>query len=116
MSNSISISLNEWGNSVKPLHCNGNSGFRKLPAIVCKDGFKLSVQASAGHYCYPQKLCVDFGMYSDFEVMFLSNLNEVDIKLLQSHDYSYPQYQDIYEFVPRSLVEVIVNNHGGIQA
>jgi len=113
MSNSISISLNEWGNSVKPLHCNGNSGFRKLPAIVCKDGFKLSVQASAGHYCYPQKLC-RFELYSDFEVMFLSNLNEVDIKLLQSHDYS--DNWDIYEFVLRSLVEEIIKNHGGIQA
>jgi hypothetical protein len=108
------ISLNEWGNSVKPLHCNGFSGFRKLPAIVCKDGFKLSVQASAGHYCYPQKLCVDFGMYSDLEVMFLSALNEVDIKLLQSHNYS--DNWDIYEFVPKSLVEVVINNHGGIQA
>jgi len=111
MSNSISISLNEWGNSVKPLHCNGNSGFRKLPAIVCKDGFKLSVQASAGHYCYPQKLC-SFERYSEFEVMFLSDLNEVDIKLL--HDYS--ENWGIYEFVPRSLVEEIIKNHGGIQA
>jgi len=107
------ISLNEWGNSVKPLNCNGNSGFRKLPSIVCKDGFKLSVQASAGHYCYPQKLC-SFELYSEFEVMFLSDLNEVDIKLLQSHDYD--DKRDIYEFVPRSLVEAVINNHGGIQA
>lgn len=110
---SNSISLNEWGNSVKPLHCNGNSGFRKLPAIVCNDGFKFSLQASAGHYCFPQKLC-SFNLYSEFEVMFLSELSNSDIELLQSHDYS--KDSDIYEFVPRSLVESVINNHGGIQA
>jgi hypothetical protein len=110
---SNSISLNEWGNSVKPLHSNGNSGFRKLPAIVCKDGFKLSVQASAGHYCYPQKLC-SFELYSEFEIMFLSELSDSDANLLYSHDYS--KDSDIYEFVPRSLVLEIINNHGGIQA
>lgn len=111
---SNSIKLNEWGNSVKPRHCNGNTGFRALPAIVCKDGFKLSVQASSGHYCYPQKLCLDFSQYSEFEVMFLSDLSNSDANILYSHDYG--DNQDIYEFVPRDLVESIIESHGGIQA
>jgi hypothetical protein len=37
------------------------------PAIICKDGFVISVQASAsGHYCSPKN---DTGPYSTVEVL-----------------------------------------------
>lgn len=87
------VSLNERGNSIKPLHCNGNSGVRKLPPIVGQEGFSFSRQASAGHYCYPQKLC-SFELYSEFEIMCLSDLSDSDF---------IGDNQDIYVFVPRSL-------------
>ncbi len=108
-----SLSLNAWGNSVKPLSVSGC--FRELPDLICKDGFGMSLQASSGHYCYPQKLCVNFAAYEEFEVKFLSLLNLKDIELLQSADfYQVDDPEAIYEFVPREVIESIIASHGGI--
>jgi hypothetical protein len=109
----MSLSLNAWGNSVKPLSVSGC--FRELPDLICKDGFGMSLQASSGHYCYPQKLCVNFADYEEFEVKFLGRLNPQDCEFLESAGfYQMDDPEAIYEFVHRQIVEALIASHGGI--
>ena len=71
--------------------------------IVCKDGFTVSVQASAFHYCWPrrtQKYHQAFELYCD-----ISN----DKDLLES-------YYDgaVCSFVPTVIVEKLILRHGSV--
>jgi hypothetical protein len=50
-------------------HATLRSYDRVLPAMRCKSGFTLSIQASTAHYCTPRN---NEGPYSHVEVMFLT--------------------------------------------
>ena len=49
-------------------------GFRRLP-LCCKDGFFISIQASAGHYCTPRRTYD--GPYSQIEAGYPSWVEEL---------------------------------------
>lgn len=71
--------------------------------IVCKDGFSVSVQASAFHYCHPrrtQKYHQAFELYCDIS-------NDKDLLEL---------YYDgaICAYVPTVVVEKLILRHGSI--
>lgn len=85
--------------------------FRKnAPAIVCKDGLRLSVQVSSGHYCTPRVNDADY--YSHVEVGYPS---EVIPELLPyAEDKDYP-CATVYPQVPVGLVDDIIAKHGGIR-
>lgn len=77
--------------------------------LVCKDGFKMSVQASNIHYCSPR---IDNAKYyTTFEIAFPTT---IDGELLPyAKDIMYPM-KTVYCYVPVELVEKIINKHGGI--
>jgi hypothetical protein len=78
-----------------------------LPTLVCRDGFKMSVQASQYHYCKPQ---TDEGPWTHVEVGFPSWIEP----LLWPYAESPGKWTDsVYPGVPVELVAAVVELHGG---
>jgi hypothetical protein len=84
------------------------------PATSCKNGVRLSVQASRYHYCSPRE---DGGPYSSVEVGFIA---------LDSKPYPAPEswlpyadnsgkgtLSDVFGYVPVELVEEFIAQNGG---
>lgn len=82
-----------------------NGKKENYPAIVCKDGLILSVQASRSHFCFPKR---DFGPYTHVEVGYPSR--RVDELIPWAED---PNNSGIYLKVPTRVVEQIIEDHGG---
>jgi hypothetical protein len=85
------------------------------PAVVCKDGATLSVQASGSHYCTPRDMV---GPYTTVEVGFPEGLTpaELDQLLFEYADYNGEGNRpDVYAYVPVELVEAIIDAHGGLK-
>ncbi len=79
------------------------------PKLFCKDGFSVSVQASSFHYCCPR---VDGAeRYEAVELGFPSD--EDPIIMDYAEDYSDPT-GTVYGFVPVSVVNELIEKHGGI--
>ena len=90
---------------------NGEYQHRALaPQIECKDGFRMSVQASDGHYCKPRENDCDF--YSSVEVGFPSALE--DLLMPFAEDPSNPT-ETVYGWVPEQIVNAVIEKHGGIK-
>jgi hypothetical protein len=77
-------------------------------AILCKDGFKFSVQASSFHYCSPRN---NIGPYSHVEVGYPSQTPIPEI-MEYAEDASKPT-QTVYGYVPVELVQKLIDAHGG---
>jgi len=75
------------------------------PTLVCKDGFRMSVQAGARHFSTPQ---VDNASY--YTHVELSCLSEECLALAFYGDLD----GDIFEDVPVQVVEAILKSHGGL--
>ena len=77
--------------------------------LDCSDGFHMSVQASKGHYCAPRE--DNAWPYFAFEVGFPS---AVEPTLGAGEDEIKPN-ETIYGWVPATVIEEIVNRHGGVK-
>jgi hypothetical protein len=78
------------------------------PHVVCKDGFKMSVQAGQSLYSEPRDV-VD--SYEEVEVGFPST----EESLLTS----YAEDEEnlcgtVYGYVPCSIIDAVIEKHGGI--
>ena len=80
--------------------------------VTCRDGYRVSVQASRGHYCEPR--------YSDEPLAY----QEVELgypsapdPLLEgwAEDESRPT-ETVYPYVPVHLVRELLANHGGVES
>jgi len=78
------------------------------PAIVCKDGLTLSIQASFMHYCTPRD---DYGPYSAVEVGFPSR--KVEALMPYANDPGQPT-KTVYGNVPVAVIEKVIDEAGGI--
>ena len=79
-----------------------------FPGIVCKDGFKMCVQASAHHYCCPKTL--DFfklALYSEVEVECTNSPEELLLP------YEVGEGSNVFGYVPLEVVREIIRKHGG---
>ena len=76
---------------------------RCASSIVCNDGFRMSVQASEFHYCTPRE---NFGPWTHFEIGYPSH-NEPSLE-------EYSDGDDIYGWVPRKVIDQIIENHDGV--
>jgi len=76
------------------------------PKTKCADGFEMSVQASALHYCEPHN---DKGPYTHFELGCLSAFEP----LLADYYGDEDDPKSVLGFVPFSVVEAVINKHGG---
>ena len=78
------------------------------PHVICKDGFKMSVQAGQSLYSTPKDIADD---YEDAEVGFPSE----EESLLTS----YAENEDnlcgtVYGYVPCTIIDEVIEKHGGI--
>ena len=101
----MSFDLNEWfkNNPVKPMRFVRES-------IVCKDGFRMSVQASEYHYCNPRESGEPY--YYEVEIGFPS---EEEPSILVYAENPEEPTDTVYGYVPTELVEHIVMKHGGLK-
>ena len=83
------------------------------PIVVCNDGFRLSIQASKYHLCTPLK-----NNRTDYTTFELSMLSEEIPELEEFKIYDNGPLNrfdtQTYGFVPREIVEEILEEHGGI--
>lgn len=83
-----------------------------LRAVQCKDGFKVSIQASATHYCSPRDN-VPFSRYTAYELGYPSSADDLIAEYAETPD---RPTESVYAWVPRSVVEQLIEKHGGIKA
>jgi len=70
--------------------------------IFCTDGFRMSVQASAGHHCKPR--INDAPEYTHWEVLTFRGE-----ELLEPYDDGYVSWN-----VPTDVVNQVIVKHGGV--
>lgn len=79
------------------------------PQLVCKDGFKISVQASEGHYCSPR---VDGDVkYNKVELGFPNMEDELIAEYAEDPE---NLTETVYGWVPVEIVNKLIEKHGGI--
>jgi len=84
--------------------------------VLCKDGFKMSVQASVNHYCEPRADGYDT-IYSQVEVGFPSErepLLDKYVEDLRLKDEEINYTDSVYPYVPAEIIATIIAKHGGI--
>ena len=80
-------------------------------AIVCADGFAMSVQASASTYCRPRVNSAD--RYQEVEVGFPSEKEDLQLPYIDAFNEDDPR-ECVYAYVPAEIVTAICAKHGGI--
>lgn len=77
--------------------------------VVCADGFEMSVQASANHYCHPREDWLY--AYQSFEVGFPS---APDSRLTPYAEDPESLTDTVYGRVPVQTIVDVINAHGGL--
>lgn len=83
--------------------------------VICADGFRVSIQASGMAYCRPRATYPDVAAYSAFEVGFPS-MPEEALRDYSVHGKDADLSNCVFAYVPREVVERMVERHGGIVA
>lgn len=77
--------------------------------VICASGLKMSVQASAYHYCTPRE---SEGPWSCVEVGFPSERIEALMPWMEDWGDTDPT-QTVYGYVPIDVVAQVIADHGG---
>lgn len=103
------MTIRDW--LKKPVRTHTYGIQENRPRLYCNDGYSISVQASAFHYCKPK---LD-GMqdYESVELGFPSTEDEL-INEYAEDDSDYTK--TVYGYVPIEIIEELINKHGGIKA
>jgi len=80
------------------------------PHITCKDGFKMSVQASETHYCEPRQSRLDY--YYSFEVGYPTE--DENLLFQYADDPENPHDSSVFGYVPAYILDEIIEKHGGV--
>ena len=83
-------------------------GRMKYKRVECKDGFSISVQASAGAYCEPRD---DIGPYHSVECGFPREYEELIIAYAEAR---HEPTKTVYGWVPVGVVTNVIAKHGGM--
>ena len=79
------------------------------PRLYCNDGYSISVQASAFHYCSPRLNGLQD--YKSVELGYPSAEDELINEYAEGMDYT----DTVYGYVPIEVVENLIEKHGGIK-
>ena len=88
----------------------------RLPHIICKDGFSMSVQVGYSLYSTPKKVAkrysaVEIGYPSEHEPL----IEEYAELIPFFHEDEEPDYtHTVYPYVPVAVVDKVLKKHGGI--
>ena len=78
------------------------------PHVICKDGFKMSVQVGQSLYSTPKDVVDN---YEEMEVGYPS---EEEYLLAKYAEDGENLCETVYSFVPVNLIDKIIEKHGGI--
>tara|TARA_R100000322_G_scaffold29681_1_gene19117 strand:+ start:246 stop:584 length:339 start_codon:yes stop_codon:yes gene_type:complete len=79
--------------------------------VVCADGFRVSIQASKGHYSWPRD---NVRAYKACELGYPSEPDDL-IKEYAEQRLGENNYVDcVYPFVPAKVIQALLEKHGGI--
>lgn len=78
------------------------------PAVVCKDGFTISIQASDSHYCTPRT-----STEKEYETVELGYPSEPD-DIITDYAEDDNLTKTVYGYVPVTVVDKLLEKHGGI--
>jgi len=78
------------------------------PHVICKDGFKMSVQAGQSLYSAPKDVADD---YEEAEVGFPSTEESLLTTYAEDND---NLCDTVYGYVPCSIIDQVIEKHGGI--
>jgi hypothetical protein len=81
------------------------------PVVKCADGYEVSIQASQGTYCTPRVNLPDCSGYDAFELGFPNTTDELIDKYAEDRD---KLLNTVYPYVPRLIIEALIEKHGGI--
>ena len=92
--------------------------FRIREHVVCKDGFKFSVQASKGHHCVPQEdntsyLGVEIGQVSEYESLLIP-FADAAVEVMHGRPEGSVGDITIYDYVPANVILEVIAKHGGM--
>ncbi|KFC86050.1 hypothetical protein [Hafnia alvei] len=103
--------MNDWLNEARAPRFEDRWYFNRR--VICADGYSVSIQASDSAYCQPRSDFKDIAMYHSFELGFPSEKDEIIMDWCE-------EVQDptgtVYAYVPRDVVEKLIEKHGGITA
>ena len=86
-------------------------GIRRIvrnPYLICKDGFRMSVQASETHYSSPKGFA---DKYSEVEIGYPSDMESLIMDYCEDDE---KPCNTVYGYVPVELVDRVIEKHGGI--
>lgn len=89
--------------------CGGMECAKPRPWVVCKDGYKISIQANTYAYCNPRENHADF--YSEVE---LGYPNREDDLINDYAENPNEPTSTVYGYVPVEIVDQLLEKHGGI--
>lgn len=80
------------------------------PAVVCKDKFMMSVQASSYTYCNPRE--DKAWPYKNVEIGFPNQKEELIMKYAEDPN---DPTETVYAHVPVEIVNKVIEKHGGLE-
>ena len=83
---------------------------KKYKALICEDGFSVSIQAGERSYCSPRN---NVGPYVAVELGFP---NEEDGLIIPWAEDAGDLTGTVYGYVPADIVLEMITNHGGIKS
>lgn len=87
-----------------------------FPVVLCANGVRLSVQASAWHRCTPQD---NTGPYTHVEIGFPDAVNTELLayrqRPLPEGDYNANDLGNVYDNVPLDVLNRFTAEHGGVR-
>lgn len=81
------------------------------PSLVCKDGFKVSVQASEYHYSHPRRN-IQTGLYTSVELGYPSESDDLITPYAEEKE---NPTETVYGYVHIEVVEELIIKHGGLK-
>lgn len=87
-----------------------NPYFQLVPAMVCADGFSMSVQAGEGHYCSPR--INDHPAYYAFEIGYPSAPEPLLMEYAETPE---TPTDTVYGYVPTDVIDAVIAAHGGLK-
>ena len=86
--------------------------FAPTKRLICNDGFSVSIQCGYMFYSTPRTDLEAAREYSAFELGFPSRADELISEYAEDKE---NPTDTVYPCVPRTVVEQLINNHGGIK-
>ena len=80
------------------------------PALICNDGYSISVQANRGAYCKPRHDGSD--VYWEFELGFPSEADDLITHRAENPD---DPTETVYAYVEAEIVNQLLDKHGGFK-